>query len=783
MKKETIYPIDKWNIIEKSFDIRNNYRNETIFSLSNGYIGTRGTQDEDYSFDLEIGMEGNYVNGVYESADIRYGEANFGSPLKSQTLLNLPNMKTISMVIDGECFSLLSSHFENYERCLSLKTALLTKKLVWITKSGKRLDVLVKRIVSFENKHLLLQRLELKAVNFTGELDVNFILNAKVENNTRKTNPIVDYGPYGICLQPKQIIEEKKVILYEGETKGSHIKVGCGFGVNISPEKNLISSNTVIDEFSAQKKFGIKLQEDEVVIIDKHMVYTSSLEANHNDISNEVVCLVTETLANGGDYYFEYQKKYMEKFWENAAIEIVGIGADSVIQGLNFNLFHIFQGAGRDEKCGMPAKALTGEGYEGHYFWDTEMYMIPLLIYTQPEIAKALLSWRYNTLDEARNRARILGHSSGALFPWRTINGQEASTYYPLGTAQYHINADISYAVSLYYQATGDVEFMLSYGAEILLETARVWADVGDFADVKEGKYCICSVTGPDEYNVLVDNNFYTNIMARENLRDAVNIYQWMKEEHEDSLNKLVNKINFNEDEIKLFKQIIEKMYLPYDKKLGIFPLDDGFLMRKRWDENKIPEEKRAWLYENYHPLFIMRHKMSKQADSMLALFLYNNYFSEEEIKRNYDFYQKVTLHHSSLSTSIFGIIASDIGYDEEAYGYFITSARMDLDDHHNNVYAGIHGANMAGTWQALVNGFAGMRLQNGVLSFKPNLPKAWDKLSFQILFKSNLIKITLEKTQTKYELIKGKNVCFLLRRNRTLVELHKEGDCYLEKI
>lgn len=320
------------------------------------------------------------------------------------------------------------------------------------------------------------------------------------------------------------------------------------------------------------------------------------------------------------------------------------------------------------------------------------------IVYAAPIITVA---YRYYTLDQARDRARVLGHDKGALFPWRTINGQEASTYYPLGTAQYHINADIAYALSLYLQVTGDIEYLVEKGAEILIETARVWADVGSFSECKNGKYCICDVTGPDEYNVLVDNNFYTNLMARENLRDALQAINYLKKNRLQTWEKLKERLKFLEVEAEQWEKIIENMYFPYDEILKIYPMDDGFMMRKPWDESKIPPEKRAWLYENYHPLFIMRHRMSKQADAILGMYLHSNLFSEEEIRRNYDFYQKVTLHHSSLSTCIFGIVASGIGYLEEAYDYFSQSARMDLDDYHNNFYAGIHAANMAGTWQA----------------------------------------------------------------------------------
>jgi alpha,alpha-trehalose phosphorylase len=404
------------------------------------------------------------------------------------------------------------------------------------------------------------------------------------------------------------------------------------------------------------------------------------------------------------------------------------------------------------------------------------MYVLPVFAYTEPDVARKLLDYRYSKLDQARDRARILGHDKGALFPWRTINGEEASTYFPLGTAQYHINADIAYALSLYLQTSGDVEYLKEKGAEILIETARVWADVGCFAECKGGKYCICSVTGPDEYNVLVDNNFYTNLMARENIRDAANAVSYLAENAPECLAGLEKKLDFSMDELVLWDKIVENMYFPYDETRQIYPMDDGFLMRKPWDESKIPPEKRAWLYENYHPLFIMRQRMSKQADAILGMYLHNDLFTEEEIRRNYDFYQEVTLHHSSLSTCIFGIVASDIGYHDEAYRYFSQSARMDLDDYHNNFYAGIHAANMAGTWQAIVNGFAGVRCQNAQLKFKPSLPKAWNSYTFKLRYKGSVIKVHVERNAAEFTLLLGESATFYV--NGKKITLSAGGTC-----
>ncbi len=762
--KEPIYPVEQWEITETEFKRENNYRNETTFALSNGYIGTRGTFEEAYPFDVDTGLEGNFVNGFYESEHIRYGEANFGSPLLSQSLLNLPNMKETHVILDGEEFTMERGAVKEYARILHMKDGILERKLVWTSPDGKITEIRIYRLVSFARKNIMAVRYQVKPVNYCGKVEFVSKLQADVENHTRKTNPIVDYGPFGRRLIQDKVAAEQNTFYYEGTTKGSKLTAACGSLHELwhgdRREKETVWQAKA-GELDAVVSVAVNTEKGECITLDKFMCYTTSLDIKKEDLEQFVQEELAAAESDGFEKLEQLQKEYMHNFWKTADVEIKG--NEQLQQGLHFNLFHIIQAAGRDGKTGMGAKGLSGEGYEGHYFWDTEMYVLPVLIFTEPETARHLLDYRYQTLDAARDRARILGHMKGALYPWRTINGQEASTYYPLGTAQYHINADIAYALSLYLQVTGDAQYLIEKGAEILIETARVWADVGSFAECRDGKYCICDVTGPDEYNVLVDNNFYTNLMARENLRDAVHAVEYMKEHAPEQMERLADKLDFSEEEVTLWNEIIEKMYFPYDKERKIYPMDDGFMMRKPWDESKIPPEKRAWLYENYHPLFIMRHRMSKQADAILGMYLHSDLFSEEEIRRNYDFYQEVTLHHSSLSTCIFGIVACDIGYLDEAYQYFSQSARMDLDDYHNNFYAGIHAANMAGTWQAIVNGFAGVRCQKGVLRFKPVIPKQWEEYAFRLKFKGALLEVRVSKEEAKFTLVEGDAVSFMV--------------------
>ena len=753
--REPIYKIEPWNITEEEFLLKNNYRNETTFSLANGYIGTRGTFEEEYDFDVETGLEGNFVNGFYESEHIRYGEWNFGFPTESQSLLNLPNAKIIKLFIEDEEFSMLTGEIEDYKRVLHMKEGRITRDLIWVSPKGKKIKISISRFVSFNNKNLMEIRYKVTPLNFSGNLKFISAIDVNVENHTRKTNPLVDYGPFGKRLANDYIDSIKDELYYEGITLNSELSIACGALNKISSE-NFIRKN-----FKNYELCGVSYEfyakENKEIILDKFIAYSTSLDMNCEKLHGFIKAILSDAEEQGYIEAEREQKEYVEEFWRTA--DVIIEGDDALQQGIRFNLFHLMQSAGRDGKTGMGAKGLSGEGYEGHYFWDTEMYVLPVFVYTKPDLAKKLLDYRYFTLDKARERARVLGHDKGALYPWRTINGEEASTYFPLGTAQYHINADIAYAFKLYVDVNDDFHYLKDKVAEVLCETARVWADVGSFSEYVGNKYCICAVTGPDEYNAIVDNNFYTNLMARENLRDAIWALNKIKEKDQLAYDNLVKKIDLKDEEIEYWKKIIENMYFPYDEKRGVYPLDDGFMKRKHWDDSKIPKEKRHLLYENYHPLFIFRQRMSKQADAILAMYLHSNLFSIEELRKNYDFYQEVTLHHSSLSTCIFGILASQIGYDEEAYKYFSQSARMDLDDYHNNFYAGIHAANMAGTWQGIVNGFAGLRTNKGILELNPTIPKEWNAYSFKIFYKKNLLEIKISKDEIEIRLLEGENL------------------------
>ena len=574
---------------------------------------------------------------------------------------------------------------------------------------------------------------------------------------------------------------EDGVLYYEGTTLQSGMTMACTSEYKIAGAGQIVTVLGIEKEKRhAVCESRMEVPENTTITCEKFMVYTSSQDMEADKLEAFAKKELKEASEDGWQKEFEAQKAKIHEFWEISNVQIYD--DEALQQGIRFNLFHIMQSAGRDGRTGMGAKGLSGEGYEGHYFWDTEMYVLPVFVYTAPELAKKLLEYRFRTLNQARDRAKVLGHSKGALYPWRTINGEEASTHFPLGTAQYHINADIAYAFWLYVSVTGDMEFFKDMAAEVLVETARVWADVGYFAECKGGKYCICAVTGPDEYNAITDNNFYTNLMGRENIRYALKSLEMLKEAGADVYEAFVSRMGITEEETAYWEKIVENMYFPYDESRQVYALDDRFMMLRPWDDSRIPPEKRHLLYENYHPLFVYRQRMCKQADAIFGLYLHSNFFTKEELKRNYDFYQEVTLHHSSLSNCVFGMLACQIGYYDEAYEYFAQSARMDLDDYHDNFYAGIHAANMAGTWQAIINGFAGVRVNGGGLELHPYVPEKWKGMQFNFLYRGRKLNIQLTHEKTRVELAAGDAVTLKLNEKEIYLE-QGEGSVYGEEI
>ncbi|MBV8054957.1 MAG: glycoside hydrolase family 65 protein, partial [Deltaproteobacteria bacterium] len=525
-----------------------------------------------------------------------------------------------------------------------------------------------------------------------------------------------------------------------------------------------------------QVAFTIEARPGCPIQLTKYMVYHTSQTASAEELCGRTEWTLDRVVTNGFQELLASQQQYMEDFWRRSDVRVKNIRQDrtkrstvEIQQAIRFNLFHILQASARAEETGVPAKGLTGQAYEGHYFWDTEIYLLPFLIYTSPRIARNLLAFRHKMLPQARARAKELGHR-GAMFPWRTINGEEASAYYAAGTAQYHINADIMYALRKYVQATGDEAFLRDYGAEMLVETARLWLDLGFYSEAKAGKFCINGVTGPDEYNAVVNNNAYTNLMARENLCYAAQVVESLQATAADAYNALVGETGLDPSEVKAWMRAAENMYVPHDEKLGIIPQDDGFLDKERWDFRNTPSDHYPLLLF-YHPLDIYRKQVIKQADIVLAMFLLGDAFPPETKKRNFDFYDPLTTGDSSLSSCVEAIIAGQIGDVDKAIRYGMAALLMDLADVGGNVKDGCHIASMGGTWMMLTYGLGGMRDYDGSLSFWPRrAPEDDATLLFTLTYRGQRVQVEIGPENVEYALREGH--CLIIHHETEEIQL-----------
>jgi alpha,alpha-trehalose phosphorylase len=579
------------------------------------------------------------------------------------------------------------------------------------------------------------------------------------------------------ALQPRSSRSDGCRIVLVHATERSRMILACGIDHELESQCRY-EYESAHSENSGQVVFTIQAEPEQSIHLTKYMTYHTSSIASADEIGRQAEWTLDRVTGQSFSILLAEQEQYMDQFWRRSDVQVSNIETKrahlstvEAQQAIRLNLFHILQASARAEDHGVGAKGLTGQAYEGHYFWDTEIYLLPFLIYTSPQVARNLLHFRYGMLDRARARARQL-NQRGALFPWRTINGEEASAYYEAGTAQYHINADIMYALRKYVNATGDEEFLFHYGAEMLVETARLWYDLGFFSTRKKGKFCINGVTGPDEYKTIVNNNTYTNLMARENLRYAAETIERLQTGQPQLLQVLIQKTGLELSEVADWKRAATDMYIPFEAKTGIYPQDDSFLDREPWDFKNTPPDKYPLLLF-YHPLNIYRRQVIKQADVLLAMFLLGHEFSLKAKKRNFEFYDPLTTGDSSLSSSIETIVALEIGDFDKAVTYGHASLLMDLADVGGNVKDGCHIAAMGGTWMGLVYGFAGLRDYDGTLSFRPQRPLEPDAtMRFPLTYRGQILDVEIGYDTAKYS----------LRTGERLVIRHKEEEIVLTR-
>jgi alpha,alpha-trehalose phosphorylase len=730
-----------------------------MFALSNGYLGVRGTFDEGRPA-LAPGV---YVNGFHETWPIFHAEEAYGFARTGQTIVKVPDATLLRLFVDDEPLHVPTAGLRQYRRVLDMRAGTLVRELAWSTAAGKHLAIRSCRVVSLEHRHVMAISYEVALRDHPSPLVVQSqVLNredleepAEHSHDPRAGSELADRVLHTIVAE-----SEGNRLLLGYRTTNSGMTLGVGVDHVIEATAPYETAVTA-DGDRSDVVVTVDAEAGTRIRITRFIAYHASPSAPAEELTERCQRTLERVVRDGFDSLVESQRAHLGRFWDRADVRVdAGAGSARVQQAIRWNLFQVGQATWRAEGVGVPAKGLTGRGYEGHYFWDTEVYLLPLLSYTQPRIARNLLRFRYSMLPAARARARELGER-GAMFPWRTINGQEASAYYQAGTAQYHLNADIAYAIRRYVHVRKDPGFLVEAGAAILVETARMWEGLGFYGD--DGAFHIHGVTGPDEYTTVVNDNTYTNLMARLNLRFAAETVRWLEAQRPDDHGALVAELELEPEEVTRWERAADAMHVPYDEQRGIHPQDAQFLERERWDLDATPPDHFPLLL-HYHPLVIYRRQVIKQADIVLAMFLVGDEFSHEHKQANFEYYDKLTTGDSSLSACVQSIIAAEIGDEQRAVEYFRFAVLMDLADVAGNASDGVHIAAAGGVWQALVCGFGGVRDYGGELSIDPRLPGAWESLSYSLRFCDRQLRVDLAHDRERYVLEHGAPIELTIR-------------------
>lgn len=691
---------------------------ESIFAIQNGLIGVRGNFSEGYG---ENDFKQTIINGFYNYYDYKYEENSPAFPQKGQRIINVIDGQTIEFYVNNKAINLTNCELRSLRREYNLETGCTIRLAEYKTSKGFVFAISEEKLVSFVTKEILAIRVKISSPNYTGKIKIvsKLILPKQVEKE--RTDSRINQSTVADLQIVNHIDDDLSAILL-AKTTTSDLYVSVGMAHN-RPIKYHYT------ELGYEGTIETELADSVDCELTKYIIYypeqdkQSFMKKNHQ--------LLKKVYHKDYDYYLRLQTETLSKFWKATDFRIKG--NSNLEKMIQYNVYQLNSCAMDDSNYNIPAKGLTGEGYEGHYFWDTEIYMIPFFMITDPNKAKNLLLFRYKHFKESKIEALNQGSTKGVKIPWRTINGFEVSPYYPAGSAQYHINSDVAYAVIKYVQFTDDIDFLIQYGFEMLLETGRFLLEVGN---TYKDEFHINNVTGPDEYSVLVNDNYYTNSMAKYHFEKIVSYYKKYKDK--------LQHLHVTEKEIKAFSKAAKQMKLCYDEKLNIFVQDDAFLQRAPFDFTTLSKDKFP-LFLNYHPLFIYKHQILKQADVLLSMFLldYNNL---DIFQKSFDYYLPKTTHDSSLSKCIHSIVAFRLGNTELGYEYLKDIAKIDLENSHNNTHHGIHIANSGGIYLAITYGILGLRIHENRIIFRPILPKEIEEFHFHFTYQGNKISITLNQ-------------------------------------
>jgi alpha,alpha-trehalose phosphorylase len=670
-----------------------------------------------------------------------YAEAGYGYPESGQTVINVTNGKLIRLLVDDEPFDVRYGELSRHERTLDLRAGTLVREVDWTTPSGRRIRVQSTRLVSLTQRAVAAVQFAVEALD---DLPIRVVVQSELVANEQLPAVAGDPRVAATLDQPLEAEQQaghqlSSVLVHS--TKASGLRVAAAMDHEVSGPDSLATHNEVYPDL-ARMTVTSTLQPGERLEVVKYLAYGWSAQRSVPAVRDQVAAALTGARHTGWSGLLDEQRGFLDSFWATADVEVEG--DTELQQAVRFALFHVMQSGVRAERRPIPAKGLTGSGYDGHCFWDTETFVLPVLTYTIPHAAADELRWRCSTVDQARDRAAQLG-LRGAAFPWRTIRGEECSAYWPAGTAAFHINADIADAVIRYVDASGDDEFDRTAGLRLLVETARLWRSLGHHDG--EGRFRIDGVTGPDEYSAIADNNVYTNLMAARNLQGAADAAG----RHPDEAKAL----GVDVEEMASWRDAAAAIVIPYDEHANVHPQSEQFTDHAVWDFASTPADHYPLLL--HYPYFdLYRKQVVKQADLVLAMHLRGDAFTPEQKLRNFDYYEALTVRDSSLSAATQAVMAAEVGHLDLALDYTGEAALMDLRDLEHNTRDGLHMASLAGSWSALVAGFGGLRDHGGQLGFAPRLPEQLTHLAFGVIYRGRRLRVRVGAEEATYTLASG---------------------------
>jgi maltose phosphorylase len=738
----------EWQIIEEGFDPHYNEISESIFSIGNGRMGQRANFEEEYSGKT---LRGSYVAGVYYPDKTRVGWWKNGYPEYFAKVLNAPNWIGIHITIDNKKLDLAKCKVENFRRVLDMKVGLLERSFVATLEDGKKVEVESKRFCSMAHGEIGAIRYSIKALNFTAKATLALYVDGDVVNKDS------NYDEKFWEEVHKEAKEGEAIVTTQTKKTFYHVTTGIRYALEVDGAKAPVERvNIEQREKFAGNIVQLELKEGKTLVIYKYGAILSSENHPKDKLVENCKKVLDIAVEKGFDKLFEEHQKVWAHKWEECDITIEGDVAAQ--QGIRFNIFQLTQTyTGEDERLNIGPKGFTGEKYGGSTYWDTEAYCLPFYLGTaEQKVARNLLVYRYKHLQKAIENAGKLGFTDGAaLYPMVTMNGEECHNEWEITFEEIHRNGAIAYAIWDYVNYTGDEEYLQEYGLEVLIGISRFWSQRITWS-TDRNKYVMLGVTGPNEYENNVNNNWYTNTIATWTLEYTLKALDYVKKNFSAKYRELSSSIKFDDaKETSRWKEIIDKMYYPVDERRNLFLQQDGFLDKEILTVKDLRPEDRPlnqkWSWDR-----ILRSCFIKQADVLQGLYFFEDRYDNETIRKNFDFYEPMTVHESSLSPCVHVILASKLGYKQRAYELYLRTARLDLDDYNNDTEDGLHITSMAGTWMSVVKGFGGMRVKNGVLHFNPFMPDQWESYSFRLEFRGRVIKARISKTKTETILESG---------------------------